>query len=196
MLMAESEKHRDSPPVSRLYREFDLRLHKSPISLHQFERLLNQVDNSIKNAYRSSNIAEADRKIIEKDMLTQVEIPQILIEPVKQLLFQTIGSLQDEINEAELYFTDVSGLGLSNDNSSREHNRKHPLDAIQRIPLRRDGKVRRCIRCGSFMDDILPNRSGNPIITTLGRTCLCGSSWMLLDTDEIRQSKVRAMVSE
>ncbi|KAL9130982.1 MAG: hypothetical protein Q9217_000971 [Psora testacea] len=190
VLAAESEKHRDSTPLSKAYRELDIILQRSPVSLQQFEKVLNQVDDSIKIAYQSSTSGEADRRNAEKDMLIRAEIPQNLIEPVKQLLYQTVVSLRCEINEAELYFMDVGGLGLTNDNTSMKRNREHPTDVIQKTPLRREAKVRRCIRCSAFMEDVLPQRNGNPILALLGRTCCCGSFWMLIESDEVAQLKV------
>ena len=190
VLAAESEKHRDSTPLGRVYRELDMTIQKSQVSIHQFETILNQIDENIKTAYVSSNIDEADRKNAEKDMLTRAEIPQTLIEPIKQLLFYTVTLLREEVNEAELYFMDISVLGVTSDSSSIQRNRKYPRDAMQKISLRKNAKFRRCIRCGAFMEDVLPQRNGNPILGLLGRTCYCGSSWMLLDNDKIVQSKV------
>ncbi|KAL9104109.1 MAG: hypothetical protein Q9163_000911 [Psora crenata] len=190
ILAGEIDKHHDSTPLSGVYRELDMVMQKFPVSLHQFEKILNEVDNSVRAAYQSSAMGEADRKGAEKDMLTKAEISQTLIEPVKQLLFQTVTSLRNEINEAELYFMDVGDLGLTNDNISIKRSRKHPTDAMQKTPLRKDVKVRRCIRCGTFMEDVLPQRNGNPILGLLGRTCCCGSSWMVLEREEIVQPKV------
>ena len=190
VLATESDKHHDSGPLSRVYREFDMIMQKSPVSLHQFETTINEIDKSIKIVYQSSSIGEADRKNAEKDMLTRAEIPQILIEPVRHLLFRSLPTLAREIDEAELYFMDVSGLGLTNDDSSMKRKRNFPMDAIQKISLRKEGKIRRCIRCGAFMEDALPHRNGNPLLALLGRACYCGSHWMLLDRDEIAQTKV------
>ena len=184
LLASESEKHRDSTPLGRMFREYEMLLQRAPVSIRLFERILTQVENSIKGAYQVTMTGEGERKTAEGQMLIHAEIPQTLVEPVKQLLFQVTASLKGEINEAELYFTDVSSLGLTNDIYSKRRNRKNPIDSVRKTPLRQGCKVRRCTRCCSLMEDIIPYRSINPVLALIARSCYCGSSWMILDSYE------------
>ena len=184
ILYAESEKHRDSTPLGRVFRHFEILLQKTPVSIQQFDKILMQVDSGIKIAYNTSMTDESERKIIEGQTIIQAEIPLVLIEPVKQLLFQTITILKEDINEAELYFTDISRLGLTRDNYSRTRNRRDPIDSMTKIPLRKDTKIRRCTRCCSLMEDLTPHKYNNPVLTLIGRYCYCGSPWMTLESYE------------
>ena len=190
LLAAESEKHRDSTPLGRIYKEYEMLLQKTPVNVKVFEKILGQIDSSIKGAYQANMTSEGERKTAEGQMLIQGEIPQVLVEPVKQLLFQASTLLKREINEAELYFTDVSRLGLTNDDYSRRRNHKNPIDSIRKTPLRQDCKIRRCTRCCSLMEDIIPHRSINPVLALMARSCYCGSSWMILDNYENDQQDV------
>ena len=185
IISAESERQRDSTPLSRVFRHFEILLQKSPVSIQQFDRILMQVDNGIKGAYQSSVIDENERKIIESDMVIQCEIPLVLIEPIKQLLFQTIASIKEEINEAELHFMDISRLGLTSDNYSKRRNRIDPIDSMTKLPLRKDAKIRRCTRCCSLMQDLIQHKSSNPVLGLIARYCYCGSPWMILEGYEL-----------
>ncbi len=152
---------------------------KSLVSVPQLERLVSQLENSIKSVYQSSGTSETERSIIEKNMLIKNEIPDILFGTVKDLLTKTAASLKEEVNVAEIYFANVASLGLTNDNMSKRWRKEHPLDAMRKIELR-GVQTRRCTRCGAVMEDLLPTRTTSLMISQL-RHCFCGSWWMVGD---------------
>lgn len=118
-------------------------------------------------------------------MLVKAEIPAALMEPVKQLLTTNADSLRENINVAELYFTDVSWLGLTDDESTKRSAKQHPIDAMRKVEMRKGVRKRRCTRCGAVMEDVVAQRGSSMLLFNLQRFCFCGSSWMALDGSEV-----------
>lgn len=184
---AEGERHHDSSALGRVFREFDMTMQNTPIKVSQFDKLLNHIENSVRTAYREHNLSESDRRSAEEQMLVRAELPQVLSASVAKFLFELLPPLQEEVNETELYFQDVSRLGLTYDDYTRMQNQLKPVDAMTKSPLRKNGKVRRCTRCCSLMDEIWPQKNVNFVSGLLARTCYCGSLWMMLDSEDLAQ---------
>ena len=190
LLAVESEKNQESGPLHRSFREIDLMMLKAPVNIRLFEKVLAQVENSVRRTYQLFNTAEEARRTAEGQMLFHGEIPQVLTEPVKQILFPTLTSLREDIDEAYLYFFDFSHLGLRNDTFTRKRNSTHPVDVFTKLPLRKDIRARRCVRCCSHMEDNLPPPQRNPILHYMSRVCYCGGSWMMLDSYDADQAEL------
>ena len=182
-LQLESDKHRNIPSLGPVFREFEIQNRRYPVSIHQFERLIAQVDASIKSAYQSPGIGEAEKKATELQVFIRGEIPPIFTQAVSQLLFQHLTLLKEEINEADLYFLDVSDLALTNDAYTRRKNLDHPIDVITKVKLKKDSIIRRCTRCCSLTEDIAPTKGLNAK-SKLSKTCVCGSYWVQLDPED------------
>lgn len=146
----------------------------------QFERILAEVDNGIKKAYIAAGVGESDRQVIEKEMLIAADVPEILVGVVQHLLHTTLENLNQDIDPGELYFRDHSWLGLTDDRRSDAFRQDNVVDAVRKMVLGEDVRVRRCTRCCAIMEDLLPQRGVNLWMTNMQRMCLCGSSWMLI----------------
>jgi mediator of RNA polymerase II transcription subunit 16 len=180
-------------PVGLAYRELEAVFQKSPITVPQFEHLLSHLDNNIKSTYQAAGLHHDDvdkhkrekeeRNNIEKTMLIKATIPPVLEASVKDLLTTAVNALKEEVNVAELYFTDMGWLGLTDDNSSRQWREKHPIDSVRKTPLKKDTRTKRCIRCGALTEDALPFKGANMMIMTLLRYCICGS-WFMIGEEE------------
>jgi len=180
-------------PVGLAYRELEAVFQKSPITVQQFEHVLSHLDNNIKSTYRNAGLhyddvdqhkrEKEERNNIEKAMLIEATIPPVFEAPVKELLTTTVNALKEEVNVAELYFTDSGWLGLTNDNSSKRWREKHPMDSVRKTPLRKDARTKRCTRCGALTEDALPVRGSNMMIMSLLRYCICGS-WFMIGEEE------------
>lgn len=164
-------------PLRLAYQELGLVFQKSLVSVSQFERLLSQLENSVRGAYQASNISETKRSNTERNMLIKGEIPDILLGPVKDLLTVTAVSLKEEVNVAELYFANIASLGLTNDSTSKRWRKEHPLDSMRKIELK-NVSTRRCTRCAAVMEDLLPTRTASVMVSQM-KHCFCGSWWMV-----------------
>ena len=91
------------------------------------------------------------------------------------------NGLREEINVAELFFADVGWFGLT-DGSNKIQKRKE-IDAMRKVELRKDARVRRCTRCCALMEDHMPGR-GLTFVMGMQRDCFCGGRWMVLDGSE------------
>ncbi|KAH0544055.1 hypothetical protein FGG08_001673 [Glutinoglossum americanum] len=152
----------------------------SPIKVPHFERILADVDGSVKAAYQSQGINSEERAAAEKEMLVNADIPDSLMPVVDRLLTTTLNNLSNEIDPAALYFEDPSWLGLSDDKSSDAFKRTCTIDALRKIPLTAGTNLRRCTRCCAHMADLLPHKGASIWVTSMQRMCLCGSLWMLV----------------
>ncbi|KAI9759075.1 MAG: mediator complex subunit [Chaenotheca gracillima] len=157
---------------------------KSPVKTTEFERFLNEVDDAIKDAYRTSEITDAGRRQAEKTLLISATIPPQLLPAVGKTLGPLLGGLRSAINPAELYFSDYSWLGMSDDRRTDEWARTNTVDAIRKISLSKATPLRQCTRCCAKMEDVKPQKGTSFWMTSLQKMCLCGSLWMLLDQSE------------
>lgn len=164
-------------PLRLAYQELGAVFQKSLVSVPLFERLLLQLDNSIKGAYQASGISETERSDFERNMLAKAEVPDILFGTVKELLTKNAISLKEEVNVAELYFANVASLGITNDNASKRWRKERPLDAMRKIELKA-AQTRRCTRCAAVMEDLLPSRTASVMVSQM-KHCFCGSWWMV-----------------
>ena len=150
----------------------------SPVPPQHFERVIADVETSIRNVYSSSSVSENERKEIEKNMLISGTIPWQLMPAVESLLTATVNSLKEEINVAELYFHDISWLGLSDDGASDQWRREHRLDIIRKVEVPKHAKVRQCTRCCSVVEDTAPPKGTAAWVVNMWRNCVCGNWWM------------------
>ena len=188
VVVTEAEKHAVSTTLGRVYQELKQSCKESPVQLQHFDKILSHVENSVKACYQQTHVTDIDRKKAEEQLLLQAEVPPILMSSILQLLYQVISPLKEEIDEAKLFFLDTSDLALTDDNYSKSVNRKRPIDLLTKLPVQNSAKLKRCTRCGSLSEDIMPVRSPlGQVLFMLGQYCVCGSSWAALD-DEDRQT--------
>ncbi|KAI9711614.1 MAG: hypothetical protein M1812_007137 [Candelaria pacifica] len=152
----------------------------SPISISQFEHIIADLDNSVRSTYEASGMSETERTHVEKNMVIETDIPEVLMPAVERLLTSTLENLQPEIDRAALYFKDVSWLGLSDDRKTEAYRKNNVVDAIRKVPLRKGTKLRRCTRCCALMEDVSRNRQTSAWMHNVQKLCFCGCLWMLI----------------
>ncbi|KAI9775375.1 MAG: mediator complex subunit [Candelina submexicana] len=155
-------------------------IESSPISIPQFEHIIIGLDNSVRSTYEASGISDAERALLEKNMIIETDIPEVLMPAVERLLTTTLEELQPQIDRAALYFKDVSWLGLSDDRKTEAYRKNNVVDAIRKVPLGKGTKLRRCTRCCAMMEDVSPTKQTSAWMHTVQRMCFCGCLWMLL----------------
>lgn len=109
-------------PLRDAYQTVISILRNSPVQWVQFEKMIMEVEAKTKEAYQgggssggggeAAGISDAERKNIEKEMLISGTIPSVLMPVVTTLLTSVVASLREEIDVAELYFSDFSWLDL------------------------------------------------------------------------------------
>ncbi|KAI4203716.1 MAG: hypothetical protein LQ346_001726 [Caloplaca aetnensis] len=160
------------------WRELGAIFSKSPVPLQQFEKVLAEVDASVRSVYELEHVPEAERKDIEKSMLITGSVSPRLWPALERLLTKTLKSLREDVDVAELYFHDVSWLGLSDDQASDRWRKEHRLDVIRKVELPKRARVRQCTRCCSVMEDAPPPKGTAGWLVSMWRTCVCGNWWM------------------
>lgn len=118
----------------------------SPVAVPHFERVLMEVDTSIKVAYQAASASDTERQLVEKHLLVKGEIPAALMPAVEKLLTTSMDTLREEIDPAALYFADHSWLGMSDDQATRKWGMTHTVDSVRKVVLSRSV-------CGGGADD-------------------------------------------
>ena len=169
-------------------------LRNSPVQFMPFERMLTAFDGKIKEAYQNSGLDEIERTRVERQMLVEGAVPEMMMPAVNFLLTTLVDSLREEIDLAELYFSDFSWLDLGGENENdvrdgstdngaatvlrkRSQEKKPKVDVLRKIILKPEAKVKRCLRCHTVIEDA-PFALRNRAMQQLMRTCLCGDWWM------------------
>lgn len=172
-----------SRPPNPTWRELRALFARSPVPTQLFEKVIADVETSIRGIYESNQISDAERKDIEKKMLISGSVPPQLWPAIESLLTKTLRSLRGDINRAALYFHDISWIGLSDDKASDRWRKEHRLDIVRKIEVPTRAKVKRCTRCCSVMEDSAPQKGTTGWLVNLWRNCVCGNWWMELDDE-------------
>ncbi|KAL9044109.1 MAG: hypothetical protein Q9214_002729 [Letrouitia sp. 1 TL-2023] len=155
-----------------------------PVSISQFESILLEVEANMKKVYSSGSVSDSERRDIEKSMLFSGAIPEAIMPVVEALFTTTIKNLKEEVKAAELYFLDISWLGLSDDPGTDQWKKEHQLDVVHKTQIPNGKRVKRCVRCCSVKDDTVQAPKGVANwLTNMWRCCACGDWWMALGED-------------
>lgn len=160
-----------------------------------FEKILSELDSSIRSAYQSASVSDTDRKATEKRMLVGGEVPEVLMPAVRTLLGKGVEGLREEVDVAELHFADFAWLGLGGegeesrlpdededgDGVGRLRRETVRVDAVRKVVLGPEARVRRCTRCFALMEDKPPATRNVGILQSV-RMCLCGDWWMHMES--------------
>lgn len=170
---------------SLLFDELGAVFKKYHVSLIQFDRILTELDSIIKTAYVSSQMSEANRKNAEKEILIAATVPSVLVPVLESFLTFSLDNLRVEVNEAELFFADLSWVGLSDDRASAAWRKDHMLDVLRKVELPREARIRRCTRCCAVMEHVRVVQGTSPWSLNMQRWCLCGSWWMMMRDEDV-----------
>lgn len=178
-LHAEAKSSQTYGPQRQVFRELEAIFEESPVKVLQFERLLSELDSGVRTAYSTAQISDGDRKNTEKEMLVSAKTPSVLASALESFLTTSVESLRGEVNEAELYFTDLSWLGLSDDSRSDFWRNNHVLDVLRKVELPKEAQIRRCTRCCAKVEEKFHQKGVNVWLLNMQRTCFCGNWWMV-----------------
>ncbi|TKA79387.1 hypothetical protein B0A55_02827 [Friedmanniomyces simplex] len=157
-----------------------------PFAYNHFVELLTEFDAAVRNAYTEAG-ASAERRVdVELAMMTEGTVPGELEPAVRTLVEGLLPRLEEQADMGRVYFWDTEGLGISGD-SSVPHAGKGKengegavrYDAIRKVRLTGEMKVRVCRRCGAEMEDLSQEvLRGAPEWVKHGqRHCFCQGFW-------------------
>lgn len=157
---------------------FKVPLESCAVKIGHFERMLSEIDGAVRITYH--NVAEPERAITERQLFVDNALPPVFAGPTERLLSIHLPALKKDINVSALFFRDVSWLGFHDDVESRVFLRKHRIDAVRKIVLPRNIRLRRCTRCCSVVDESAMGKTQGLWLGSFNRMCLCGTLWMHL----------------
>ncbi|KAA8907657.1 hypothetical protein TRICI_004948 [Trichomonascus ciferrii] len=163
--------------VHSAYRSLRETIQMSPVSLSSFEKMVSDIDNSMKNSNPPSN----ETLEFEQNLIFKAVIPPEFTPICLRILQVFSQNLKPEINMPVLYFYDVSWLGLDPPSENESENRlMSETDVLRKtvLPNSLDKVRRKCSRCGgtSTWDDQKTVVSTHWTVA-FQRNCLCGGSW-------------------
>ena len=123
----------------------------------------------------------APRRALELALLVDAALPDAAVPPARELL----AAAQDlrrrtENAEAELAFRDWSVLGLENGRAARAWRARPDVlfDGVRKVDVKAGTPLRRCVLCGTAMEDVSPKNQKMALVLQLTRTCFCGGQWV------------------
>ncbi|KAL1625378.1 Mediator of RNA polymerase II transcription subunit 16 [Diplodia seriata] len=144
----------------------------SPVHPPHMAALVLEVDNQVRMCYTRAQYTDERRRMAEREMLISAEIPDVLMPVVTRLLTHGIDKLLDTVDPAKVMYWDLRWLGLSEDKREKEYLEKNTVDVMRKVVVsRKEGVRRRCVRCGSEMEDMEWMGGQNK--------CACGSPWAM-----------------
>ncbi|KAL1634921.1 Mediator of RNA polymerase II transcription subunit 16 [Neofusicoccum ribis] len=144
----------------------------SPVHPPHIAALVADVDNQVRICYNKAQYSDERRKATEREMLISAEIPDVLMPVVTRLLTHGMDKLLDSVDPAKVMYWDLRWLGLSEDKRERQYLENNVVDVLRKIVISaKDGRRRRCVRCGSEMEDMDWMGGQNK--------CACGSPWAM-----------------
>lgn len=169
-----------------------------------FEAFLDDVDKAVHAAY--ADLPDAARVTAERQVQWSARVPEALRPAVTHLLGPGARNLVSRVAKAaELWGCDCAWLGLSEDDVRAGRRRGAPyVDAVRKVPLvptdafggggaawstavaatapgARARRLRRCVRCGAFMEDIHPKEKHPLWLMSMHKECPCSGAWVLVD---------------
>ncbi|KAL1644776.1 Mediator of RNA polymerase II transcription subunit 16 [Diplodia intermedia] len=144
----------------------------SPVHPPHMAALVLEVDNQVRLCYTKAQYTDERRRMAEREMLISAEIPDVLMPVVTRLLTHGIDKLLDTVDPAKVMYWDLRWLGLSEDKREKDYLEKNTVDVMRKVVVsRKEGGRRRCVRCGSEMEDTEWMGGQNK--------CACGSPWAM-----------------
>jgi mediator of RNA polymerase II transcription subunit 16 len=201
-----------SPEIRKLYAPLAAAFDDLPFQWRLFDRLIADVHLQVRTAYKHANLSDKQRNLAERDLLLG-RIPDVLFPVAKcivtDMLFSSDypnGCLADNLDMGHLTFFDTKWLGFTESKRSAAWHATHVVDVCQKmiirglgaqshpvtgtastveVPRKKNG-MRVCIRCGSYMEDIVQGIEGYSShhvawSMSVSKHCICGSSWMLAE---------------
>ncbi|ODQ64915.1 hypothetical protein NADFUDRAFT_66043 [Nadsonia fulvescens var. elongata DSM 6958] len=170
------------------YRRFKDVISNTPVPLAPIEKLLNDVDNALKNIYPNL----PDRRKLEYQLVFEGKIPHEFSPIAKRICDAWTKNIKPEVNIPKLYFHDVSWLGLDDSGFAslakkstnyfflpEEESGKIKTDFLRKFIINHDSKLRSCTRCkGLSVYDDAKALSLSYWSVANQRSCLCGGSWI------------------
>ncbi|KAH6615244.1 mediator complex, subunit Med16 [Boeremia exigua] len=198
-----------APEIRRLYAPLAAALSEIPFDWRWFERLVSETHDAARAACKAARLDDGARNALEQELLVG-RVPAVYAPLAARLLTTQLwdsgapgGCLADKLDAGRLMFFDTVWLGLQGGRRAKAWHAAHTVDVCQKMVVRgvgtqehpvtgatqmgrREGekRLRRCVRCGSCMEDVTVNQVGYTPhhlnwLMGIAKHCVCGNSWML-----------------
>lgn len=145
-----------------------------------FEVFSAQVDQLVKEAYGAAGVGDALKAQAERDLFIRAEVPDALMPAIRRLLVDTWPRflMQPVVDLGRIHKHDIAWLGFTEDRWTRRWHEKHVVDVLRKtVVMPGVAKVRRCARCGMYMEDILPGPQWPAWVMMNMKNCVCLGNW-------------------
>ncbi|CAK4028645.1 Hypothetical predicted protein [Lecanosticta acicola] len=149
-----------------------------PFRYHEFEKMLQELDQAVKDAWVRSGVPAEQRAELEGAMLCDGEIPNELEPAIDTLLNTILPKLKETMDIGKLYFWNTDRLSIA---CAKPRSGQQQLDIIRKTPIPKDAPIRLCRRCGSVTEDVTQERARElpNWLQHVHRHCVCMNFWIL-----------------
>lgn len=148
---------------------------KIPFKMPDFEKLLIEFDQSMRDIFTKGGVSNERRTAIEISAITDEKIPEELDPAINAMMNTILPKLIQGADVSSMYFWETEWLGLASSKAARAH------DVIRKLPLPPGVPLRWCRRCGSVAEE-LPVQKLREMPQWLHhafRHCVCLDYWLL-----------------
>lgn len=170
------------------------------VSVNEFEKLVNTLGVGIMQTYdkalpdivkrgpnppqgkQEDDAVKSVRAHMETMMLLTAAPPPPLLRVLKKFFTVDVPAFRRNVDPAQLFFATFDILDVREDRSEVDGVRMAHLDTFTKTKLKMSPlqQWRRCTRCTSVMEELLPRSAGLTFMVTQQRRCPCSGTWAVL----------------
>ncbi|KAK0853842.1 Mediator of RNA polymerase II transcription subunit 16 [Friedmanniomyces endolithicus] len=149
-----------------------------PFAYNHFVEMLMEFDAAVRSAYTEAGSSSEERVDVELAMMIEGTVPDELESAVETLMGSLLPRFESQADMGKLYFWRTEWLGIHGDHVPQGKIAVR-YDAVRKVRLTSDMKLRVCRRCGSETEDLSQEalRVAPDWVKHGQRQCFCQGYW-------------------
>ncbi|KAK0829182.1 Mediator of RNA polymerase II transcription subunit 16 [Friedmanniomyces endolithicus] len=149
-----------------------------PFAYNHFVEMLTEFDAAVRSAYTDAGCSSEERVDVEFAMMIEGTVPDELESAVETLMGVLLPRFESQADMGRLYFWHTEWLGIHGDHVPQGRTAVR-YDAVRKVRLTSNMKLRVCRRCGSEMEDLSQEalRVAPDWVKHGQRQCFCQGYW-------------------
>ncbi|KAK0272609.1 Mediator of RNA polymerase II transcription subunit 16 [Friedmanniomyces endolithicus] len=154
------------------------RVKNMPFAYNHFVEMLMEFDAAVRSAYTEAGCSAEARVDAELAMMIEGTVPDALEPAVDTLMGVLLPRFEGQADMGKVYFWHTEWLGIHGDRVPLEKSAVR-YDALRKVRLTSDMKLRVCRRCGAEMEDLSQEalRMAPDWVKHGQRQCFCQGYW-------------------
>lgn len=194
-----------NPNVRQSYQKLQQVSSSGLVKIGEFEKLVNTLGSGIMQTYdkalpdmvkrqanppqgkKEDEAVKAARAHMETMMLLAAAPPPPLLIVLKKFFTMDVPTFRKTLDPAKLFFGSFDVLDIKEDKRNVDKVRMSHLDTFTKAKLRmnQNEQWRRCTRCASVMEELVPKSPGLTFLMNHQRRCPCSGTWAVLPVGKL-----------